>query len=145
LPAVTVSVSTRNLSGKVSVRKIKKTALKILRLLDQNLTELSIALVEDREIQRLNCRYRHENEPTDVLSFASGEVLPGGVLLLGDVVISLEKAGRQARAARWTLEKEVETLLIHGILHLVGYDHERREEARVMRALEKKIASSLVG
>lgn len=141
---MTVSVSTKSLPGKVPVRKIKKTGVKILGLLDQNRAELSIALVEDREIQRLNSRYRHKDEPTDVLSFASGEVLPGGVLLLGDVVISLEKAGRQARAARRTLEKEVEALLIHGILHLLGYNHERREEARVMRALEKKIARSLV-
>ncbi len=142
---MTVSVARRSRQGKISVGKIKKTALKVLELLHQSRAELSVALVGNREIQGLNSRYRAKDEPTDVLSFTSGEILPGGALILGDVVISLEKAGKQARAARRTLEKEVEALLIHGILHLLGYDHERsREEARIMRALERKIARSLV-
>jgi probable rRNA maturation factor len=142
---VTVSVARRSRQGKISVGKIKKTALKVLELLHQSRAELSVALVGNREIQGLNSRYRAKDEPTDVLSFTSGEILPGGALILGDVVISLEKAGKQARAARRTLEKEVETLLVHGILHLLGYDHERSsEEARIMRALERKIARSLV-
>ena len=141
---MTVGVARRSRQGKISVGKIKKTALKVLELLHQSRAELSVALVGNREIQGLNSRYRAKDEPTDVLSFTSGEILPGGALILGDVVISLEKAGKQARAARRTLEKEVETLLIHGILHLLGYDHERSsEEARIMRGLERKIARSL--
>jgi len=142
---VTVSVARRSRQGKISVGKIKKTALKVLELLHQSRAELSVALVGNREIQGLNSRYRAKDESTDVLSFTSGEILPGDALILGDVVISLEKAGKQARAARRTLEKEVEALLIHGILHLLGYDHERSsEEARIMRGLERKIARSLV-
>lgn len=144
--APTVSVARRIRREKGFVGKIKKTALKILGLLDQNRAELSLALVGNREIRALNSRYRGKDEPTDVLSFASGETLPGGAWLLGDVVISLERAGEQAKAARRTLEKEVEALLIHGVLHLLGYDHERsRQDARIMRELERKIARSLVG
>jgi len=86
--------------------------------------EVSIALVDDATMQQLNMRYRKKAQPTDVLSFAQDQqlVAPGAPRLLGDVVISLDTAARQAVVAGHNLEVEVCQLAIHGILHLIGYD-----------------------
>jgi len=129
---------------RISVRRLRTTARKILDFLSQKEAELSIALVGNREIQELNARYRNKNEPTDVLSFPLEELLPTGTQILGDVVISVEQAEKQARKRRKTLEQEIESLLIHGILHLLGYDHERSEkDAKIMRGMEKKVSRAL--
>lgn len=135
----------RKIKGKkVSLRRLKKTARRILHLLNQHHSELSLVLVGNHEIQELNASHRNKNEPTDVLSFPSGENLPQGIEILGDVVISVEQAEKQARKGKKTLEREIESLLIHGILHLLGYDHERSgKEATIMRRMEKKIHREL--
>lgn len=139
-----VEIVNRQTRRKLSRLRLKKTAQKVLELLDQERAELSLGLVGNREIQKLNARYRNRNEPTDVLSFPSGETLPAGIQILGDVVISVEKAEGQARKRRKTLEQEIEGLLIHGILHLLGYDHERSEkDAKIMRRMEKKVHRAL--
>lgn len=139
-----VEIVRRTEEKKTSLRKLKKTAQRILELLNRHGSELSLALVENREIQGLNARYRNKNEPADVLSFPSGEKLPQGIELLGDVIISVEQAEKQARKRRRTLEEEIQSLLIHGILHLLGYDHERSEkEAKIMQRMEKKIHRAL--
>lgn len=101
-------------------------------------------LVNNREIRRLNARYRKKDRPTDVLAFQTNG-LPGvGDRILGDVVISVEQAKKQAKERGRAPEDELETLLIHGILHLLGYDHERSErEAKIMRRLEGRIQAVL--
>ena len=96
--------------------------------------QLSIALVSDREIRALNRRWRGKDRATDVLSFPLDE--PGA---LGDVVISLEMARRQAREGGWSLSAELRRLLAHGILHCRGYDHERPADARRMAAAERRL------
>jgi probable rRNA maturation factor len=122
------------------------TAQKILASLKQNRAELSVALITNREIAKLNRKYRRHPKPTDVLSFPVGALPEGQMRLLGDVVISVERAEEQAKACGWTLDQEIDRLLIHGILHLLGYDHERsKKEAQVMRALERKISRTLCG
>lgn len=129
---------------RVPIRAIKATARRILELLDKHRAELSIALVGDARIQELNAAYRAKNEATDVLSFPADELLPDGTLLIGDVVISVEKAAAQAEARRRSLDDELESLLIHGILHNLGYDHERSaQDAKVMKTMERKIAAAL--
>jgi rRNA maturation RNase YbeY len=93
-------------------------------------------------MQQLNRQYRGKDRPTDVLAFAlrEGESGPAHTSVLGDVVISLETAARQARSRRRPLAAEVRVLLVHGILHVLGYDHERGPaEARRMRALEHRL------
>lgn len=131
---------------KLPLRRMKRTAQKILSLLKQERTELSVALVGDREIEKLNRKYRNQPKPTDVLSFPADNIFAGRERLLGDVVISVDKAKEQAKAGGWTLNEEIDRLLIHGILHLLGYDHEgSKKEARVMRALERKISLALCG
>src|SRR5256885_8044797 len=98
--------------------------------------DVSIALVSDRESRSLNRRWRGKDRPTDVLSFPLDE--PGA---LGDVVISIDTARRQAREGGWPLSAGLRRLLAHGILHRRGYDNERPPEGGRMAAAE----SSLLG
>ena len=93
---------------------------------------VTVAIVPDEEVRRLNRRYRHKNVTTDVLSFSSEE--PGD---LGDVVIAAGVAGRQAREAGHATQVEYRILALHGLLHLLGYDHEK-DDGRMAR-LEAKL------
>lgn len=142
--AMPVEIVTRDAGKKVSGRKLKQVALKVLELLEQDQAELSLAIVGNTEIRKLNVEYRKRDYPTDVLSFPSDTVLPTGRRVLGDVIISVDRAQEQAEERGRTLHEEIVTLLIHGILHLLGYDHERSaKEARSMACLEKKIYQKL--
>ena len=125
----------------VDRRRLRSRALRVLRELERADAELSIALVDDATIAELNRRYRGKAGPTDVLSFSQLEGEHGELAgnLLGDVVISLETAARQARSAHRGLDSEVVRLLVHGILHLLGHDHEHDDEARVMQRLERRL------
>ncbi len=105
---------------------------------------LSIVLTDDAAVRELNRSYRGVDAPTDVLSFAQFEggefALPeGDAPHLGDVVISLDTARRQAAEYGLALQDEVSHLLVHGVLHLLGYDHEQTEDAQIMRAHEDAI------
>ncbi len=104
--------------------------------------ELSLAFVTDQTIHELNRRYRHKDRPTDVLSFPlADECCP---TLLGDVVISVDTARRQARQRKRAFADELRALLIHGILHLLGYDHEVSDsEAVRMRRKERELRAVL--
>lgn len=112
----------------------------MLAALDLDAAELSIALTDDEEIHELNRVFRRRDKPTDVLAFAMREGVATGERpkeaheMLGDVVVSVETARRQAARRGRTLEAEVRVLLAHGLLHLVGYDHETKKKARVMGA-----------
>jgi probable rRNA maturation factor len=139
-----VEIIRREGGKKFSRRKLKQMAIKVLELVEQDHAELSVALVGNAEIRKLNAKYRKKNYPTDVLSFPVEQRLETGERLLGDVIISIEKAKQQAKERRRTLDNEMATLLIHGVLHLLGYDHERsRKDAQVMGRLEKKIYRAL--
>jgi probable rRNA maturation factor len=115
--------------------------------------EISLLLVDDAAIQDLNYTYRGINQPTDVLSFAmedemSGDEVPEFLVLqdnniLGDIVISLETAQRQAEEYGHSLEREVGFLTVHGMLHLLGYDHLTESDTKDMREREEKILSQL--
>lgn len=105
-------------------------------------TECSIVLASDRTVRKLNRRYRGKDRTTDVLSFATGEgQLQDGTRPLGEIVISVAQAARQARTAGHSLARELRILVIHGYLHLLGYDHEvddgtmMRLQSRLKRAL----------
>jgi probable rRNA maturation factor len=113
----------------------------VLREVNQSNSELSIAIMRDDEIAALNSEHRGKRSATDVLSFSllEGEHSDHRGQLLGDVVIGIETAARQARAAHRGLEEEVARLLIHGILHLLGWNHEESAEAKLMRAEERRL------
>jgi probable rRNA maturation factor len=104
--------------------------------------ELSVALVTDEAIAALNKTWRKKNKPTDVLSFPAGEPPPGspGPRLLGDVVISLDTARRVAAEESRRIDRELARYLAHGVLHLLGYDHERGpKEAKRMAQWEERL------
>ena len=120
-----------------------RKALAALGLAD---AELSILLVNDNLMQEMNRLYRNKDKTTDVLAFSmrDGQYPDINPAILGDIVISLPTAGRQAKEKGHGIYDEIAVLLIHGMLHLAGYDHEKgkKEEAR-MRRMEKKILESL--
>jgi probable rRNA maturation factor len=139
-----VEIIRRDAGRAFSRRGLKKIAIKILELVEQSQAELSVALVNNAKIRELNATFRKKDQPTDVLSFPAGKELPKGVRLLGDVVISVEKARKQAKEKGRTLNEEMVTLLIHGVVHLLGYDHERSaKDARIMSRLEERIYRAL--
>ena len=139
-----VEIVRRDGGKKFPARRLKKVALAILDLVGQQNTELSLALIGDREMRQLNAQYRGKDYSTDVLSFPVDATVALSTPLLGDVIISVDKATAQAREHRRSLDDEMITLVIHGIVHLLGYDHERSaRDARIMSRLEKKIFGQL--
>jgi len=123
--------------------KIEEKARKILSALASPESELSVVLVDDEQMSSLNRQYRRRQGPTNVLAFAMREGEFGDISpeLLGDVVISLPTAQRQAEEAGISLDAIISRLLVHGILHLVGFDHEQGEDSA--RAMEKMSAELL--
>ncbi len=107
--------------------------------------ELSVALVDDEAIADLNVRYRSKSGPTDVLSFSlvEGDHSERRGEMLGDVVIAVPFAVRQAEELGHPIDEELLRLLIHGVLHLLGFDHEVEEQARVMEAREREVRAEL--
>jgi len=103
--------------------------------------EVSIVIATDKMIHELNKHYRGVDSATDVLAFAMQEGEYGYINpdLLGDVVISIESAQRQAREAGHPLAQELAILLIHGLLHLVGFEHKEKEKARLMEEKSREI------
>ena len=142
--------------GRHFAPKLRAEARALLNLLELEHAELSVLLTDDRAIRSLNRAYRYKNAATDVLSFAQYEAAGvelhrgGGtsatlpLLPLGDVVISVETAARQAQAFGLRVAARLRVLLIHGLLHLLGYDHERSPAAaRRMFARERQLAAHL--
>jgi probable rRNA maturation factor len=124
---------------------LRRRARRILSELDHERSELSVVLLDDAAIGGLNLRHRGRARATDVLAFPllEGAHAQHRGVLLGDVVIGVETAARQARAGRRTLDDEVARLLVHGVLHLVGFDHVRRADARAMRSQERRVWRAL--
>ena len=132
----------------MDTRKIKRAARKILSALGYEKHEVSIVLVGDEEITRLNRQYFHRRRPTNVIAFpmAGGDPAAIHPEILGDVAISAETAKRQAMAVGGEPEEEVLFLMIHGLLHLVGYDHEGSPgERRKMEAKEEELYNRVRG
>ena len=145
-----VTVSCRADAARAWTAYVRDRGAAVLRILGLRCHELSLSLVDDKEIRVLNAAYRRRDRATDVLAFALTEGLPAAVgsarrpVVLGDVVISIDTAVAQARASRRSLDARLDALLIHGILHLVGYDHERSPaEERHMRAKERAVRAAL--
>jgi probable rRNA maturation factor len=104
--------------------------------------EVSVILTRDAEVRSLNRRYRGEDRATDVLSFPDGFVNPEAPPRIGDIVISVPAARRNAKRAGHSLRREIRELLIHGFLHLMGYDHE--VDGGEMEELERELRTRLI-
>ena len=131
----------------VDGRALVATARRVLAAAGEEGVGLSLTLVNDGAIRELNREYRGKDRPTDVLSFPLD---PDDVVgpsqperLLGDVVISVETARRQAAEYDAPLQRELYRLLIHGVLHLMGHDHEEADERRAMRLAERRLADAI--
>jgi probable rRNA maturation factor len=133
-------------AGRVDVGALEQAARRVLGFEEApSPTEVGLVIADDETVRDLNRRFRGLNEPTDVLSFGlhdKGEPFvspPDGVHRLGEVIVAFPAAERQAREAGRPLEDELAHLVVHGVLHLLGYDHEQPEEERVMRAREETL------
>ncbi|MDW8067090.1 MAG: rRNA maturation RNase YbeY, partial [Aquificaceae bacterium] len=111
----------RKEKGKLKVNWLKKIANSLLQLQEFEGVELSIYITDDDTIRELNRNYRGMDKATDVLSFILNEKV-GEYRLLGEIVISADTANRQAQESGYSLEEEVKRLLVHGFVHLLGYD-----------------------
>jgi probable rRNA maturation factor len=139
---------------RLNARRLTSAAQALMRAAGAGDATLSLSLVGDAAMRRLNREHRGKDRATDVLSFPllshaerrrAPARAPGaaGERLLGDVVISLDTAARQASAYGATLDAEVRRLLIHGILHLLGFDHERPRDRARMRTQERRLADAI--
>ena len=107
-------------------------------------SELSIVLTDDARLQQLNRDYLGIDAPTDVLSFPASETDPEtGVRYIGDILISMPRAQAQAETAGHPLESEVQLLVVHGVLHLLGHDHAEPEEKARMWTAQAEILETL--
>ena len=132
----------------IDCKKLEKQITRILILLECKNQEVSILLTDDKRIRKLNNNYRGQNHATDVLSFSQNE--HGGEdegqnhNLLGDVIISTITAKKQSIEHGLSFDQEIVLLLIHGILHLLGFDHERsNKEARHMKEKTRELFSQV--
>ncbi len=141
---VTIQVK-RNIKLPVEKSILIQAAQKVLefaKIVDKS--DLGIVIGSDTLLHRLNLKYRQVDSPTDVLSFPSGEVDPDtSDLYLGDVVISLPRAQSQAAMEGHPLVEELQLLVVHGTLHLLGYDHAEAKEKKSMQIAQDKILGQL--
>jgi len=121
---------------KISSSKIKSIAFQVVNVLDLQNISLSIIVSDNKYIQEINNKYRNENRPTDVISFSNRETpFPAHNFKtenIGDIFISIEKASEQSMTYDVSINDEFSRLLIHGILHLLGFSHELSEKERIM-------------
>lgn len=136
-----VALDSRVRSREIRLPALRRTAQRLLAAVRRPDAILSVALIGDARMRTLNRNYRGKDRATDVLSFPLEDRAQRGVL--GDVVISVDAARRQAAAYDAPLQRELERLLIHGVLHLLGHDHhEKRERARMERE-ERRLAKAI--
>lgn len=108
-------------------------------------SELSLVFTNDHDIRKLNAQWRNIDKPTNVLSFPAFDIAPGNTpgLLLGDIVLAHETVTREADNENKSINDHLTHLLVHGLLHLVGYDHQTDDEAEQMEQLEREILRNL--
>jgi probable rRNA maturation factor len=134
---------------KIDKRMIRSKVIKILKTLDCADKEISLSFVDDEKIKQLNKQYLGRDKATNVLSFSLLEGEYGNInpQILGDVIISVETAQRDALYGKLTVDQEIDFLIIHGILHLLGYNHENttEKETKKMRQKEKALFNAING
>ena len=138
-----IEIINRQRRRAIDVKLWREFAAKVLKVAPANGAGVTIVFVSDRAMRELNWRWRGKRGTTDVLSFPAGqeEFEKGEGLSLGDVVVSVEQAARQAAEHGLDFEGEVRQLILHGLLHLCGYDHER--DGGEMNALELRLRRRL--
>lgn len=118
--------------ARISSQYIKKVLRQALNVLKKKM-DISVAIVTPRKIKEINKKYRQVNQVTDVLSFEE----------LNEIIICYQQARKQAILARRPIKEEIKLLLVHGLLHLLGYDHQTKKEEKRMRLLTDRIRGSI--
>jgi probable rRNA maturation factor len=140
---MSISIQNRQKLLSVDLGRVRRSLKRLLKELGCNDSEVSLLLVDDNQIREINKNYLQRDRPTNVISFAMTEGAFGDVHpeILGDIILSVETAARDAMACDIDFMDEVEFLLIHGLLHLLGYNHENVEsrEAEKMKKLEREL------
>lgn len=130
----------------IDVHLLDKVICKVSDVLDVNVSLVSIVLTDNKYIHEINKTYRNVDRETDVISFAfmdNDENIKSDITDLGEIYISLEKAHSQAEEYNHSFEREICFLLVHGLLHLLGYDHMNEKDEKEMFSLQEEILSSL--
>jgi probable rRNA maturation factor len=144
------------LEGRLEVSWLKRIAEQVLAAEGASAdVELGLFIASGERVRQLNRDYLGRDEPTDVLAFSAGEEVggnlplfvppPDGVLHLGEVIISYPQAVVQAAEYKHSVKREIAVLIIHGVLHLLGYEHDKPELELRMRAREKEVLSQIGG
>jgi probable rRNA maturation factor len=138
---INIEVSFEPLPVKVAL--IERAALAVLTQ-QSAVGDLTIVLTDDAQLQKLNHEYLGIDSPTDVLSFPATEMDPETrTTYLGDVLVSVPRAGEQAQTAGQPLESELQLLVVHGVLHLLGYDHAEPQDKTKMWAVQAQVLESI--
>ncbi len=140
---MTLQIKNNQKIVKIEKRKIRHTLKTIMRHLECSDKDISVFFVDDEEIRALNKYYLVKDKPTNVLSFSMRENDYGDInpRVLGDIVISAQTAKHDARTGGLTTNQEIDFLLIHGLLHLLGFNHEKttKDKAKIMTQKEKEL------
>jgi probable rRNA maturation factor len=140
---MSISIQNRQKRERVDVGRLRRSLKRLLKELNCNDSDISLLLVDDDQIREINRTYLERDRPTNVISFSMKEGLFGHIHpeILGDIILSTETAARDAITGHLDFMDEVEFLLIHGLLHLVGYSHENTgaEEAEKMKIREREL------
>jgi probable rRNA maturation factor len=138
-----IQIENKQTRIKIQQRKIRSTVLKILKIMNCANKELSISFVDDNAIKQLNNLYLQRDSSTNVLSFSLQEGEYGNINpdILGDIVISAETAQRDAAIGDLSLSEEIDFLIIHGVLHLLGFNHENttKSQTTIMQMKEREL------
>jgi rRNA maturation RNase YbeY len=140
-----ITIINRQRKFSIDLKEMKQTVGKILKILDYEDFDIGILLTNNKSIRVYNRDYRQKDKPTDILSFSYHQYLTPGKRIkvqheedknLGDLILSIEYIEKAAQELNVTLEERLKVLLVHGICHLLGYDHETDADWRSMRAKE---------
>ena len=135
-----IQIENKQTKIKIERRKIRSTVLKLLKIMDCANKELSISFVDDNTIKQLNNHYLQRDSSTNVLSFSLQEGEYGNINpnIMGDIVISTETAQRDAAIGDLSLSEEIDFLIIHGLLHLLGFNHKNTTKAQTTKMQMKE-------
>ncbi len=139
---VEVRSEVRSAKARALVERLEAWGGQFLARLGLSGVTLSVVVVGDARMRALNRQWREKDRTTDVLSFPAGDAVGPGLKPLGDLALCLPVAVRQAKALRTTVEAEARLYLAHGLLHLLGHDHERPADAKKMAAQERRLLAA---
>jgi probable rRNA maturation factor len=141
--AVDLQIAVRNPDPGVTNKRIECWVNETLKVINHPQKDLTVRLVEEGEIQQLNRDYRDKDNPTNVLSFPFEDVPEAGYEYLGDIIICMDVVRNESVQQDKDFESHFAHMVIHGTLHLCGYDHQTDDEAEVMEALEKTLLKAM--